>query len=357
VHLHGNRQGATSAGPKPSRAWTGSARLEFPREEPIEPRWNQWQTRAMLTHASFRSTLRSSRDWYLPHRKIRIAFFALLVWMPSVLATAHMPSGLPPPLMQADSRSSGRRGAQAQANVQLLAPSPVRSLLGAGHASPAELSLRQTSSDGLRSTLAYSIYSSVTSVSDVSQPEAHSAGTNRSTFSAHIGGGDNGFDAGVLVDVAHGRRWPEQGHGFVVRGGVRLRVEGNRAYYVSALQAPMLDVAYQFAVPGKFFELGARGGLLWDGRFRAEPHFTRNLELGPVGGAAIDLGITPVWTSARWLRSTHVSEFSLELCSQPGGSIWSMCMRTFGATEGMWPRGSNRRVLVGVLAVGLALPS
>ncbi|HMA91198.1 MAG TPA: hypothetical protein VKP30_00870, partial [Polyangiaceae bacterium] len=232
----------------------------------------------------------------MPHQPFRPAFLALLTGASAVSANGTIPSGPPPPLMQVESRSNGS-GAQAEAKLQLSLPSPARSVLGAGHASLAELSLRETSSAGLRSSIAYSIYSSVTSVADVNGPNVHAASTNRSTFSAHLGGGENGFDAGLLIDVAHGRRWPEHGHGFVLRGGVRFRVGGNRAYYVSALQAPMLDVAYQFAEPGKFFEVGARGGLLWDGRLRVNPDSTRNIDLGPVGGAALDLGVTPIWTS------------------------------------------------------------
>lgn len=287
-----------------------------------------------------------------------ISTWAWMSWVTSAAQSQGGPLATPEiPRAPSDPGPSGA-GVEAKANLQLAVSSPTRSTLtlGAGHASPAELSLRQTQSNGLRSSVSYEIYSSITSVSDVGHRGARSTDTNHSTFSAHLGGGGNGLDAGVLVDVTHGKRWPALGSGLVVRGGARIRVEGNRAYYVSTLQIPMLDVGYQFAKPGILIEVSGRAGLLWDGRFRADSQTTRNLGFAPVGGAALDLGLTPVWASVRWLRSQHLSEFNLDFCSQPGQSIWSMCVRAVSTSEDVWPTASARRVLVGIFALGLAVP-
>lgn len=299
----------------------------------------------------------------MPHRRIQTVLLALStwIWMPWVTSTAQAQNGplSTPGLARTQSNpGSGGGGVEAKAKLEIAVSSPTRSTLalGAGHASPAELSLRQTQSNGLRSSVSYEIYSSISSVSDVGRLDARSANTNHSTFSAHLGGGGNGLDAGVLIDVTHGKRWPALGSGLVVRGGARLRVEGNRAYYVSALQIPMLDVGYQFVKPGVLIEISGRAGLLWDGRFRADPHLTRNLGFAPVGGAALDLGLSPVWASLRWLRSRHLSEFNFDFCSQPGKSIWSMCVRAVSTSEGVWFGASKPRVVVGIFALGLAVP-
>jgi hypothetical protein len=108
--------------------------------------------------------------------------------------------------------------------------------------------------------------------------------TWRRRLSAHLGGGQSGFewDLGALL-LAGGRLGAGAGAPFA-RAGVDVWFSGNSDYYHSHFEAPRFEVGYQFLAADRvFFEIGGRGGLMLAGRHRV---FDRTRDIG----AAFDAG-------------------------------------------------------------------
>jgi hypothetical protein len=228
-------------------------------------------------------------------------------------------------------------------------------LLGGGHVTIGEISVRDTLSIALQHSYGVGFYGVISAVAEPVKANAASARVARLATSGHLAGGQSGLDAGLHVDFSHGTRWPPAGHGVVIRGGGQLQIEGNRQYYLSAVHAPSLDVGYQYVGNGQIVELSLRGSVLWDGRLRIDDNPSTNLPIAPSWGALLEAGSKPLWLSMQFVRRDTVSQTAINLCSRPA-SLWSLCVRIARAAEGPTLGDPMHRLLIGTIGVGLVQP-
>jgi hypothetical protein len=131
---------------------------------------------------------------------------------------------------------------------------PPEPLVGGGHVTIGEISVRDTLGTALQHSYGVGFYGVISAVAEQVKAGAASARIARLATSGHLAGGQSGLDAGLHVDFSHGTRWPPAGHGVVIRGGGQLQIQGNRQYYLSAVHAPSLDVGYQYVGSGQLVE-------------------------------------------------------------------------------------------------------
>ena len=111
-----------------------------------------------------------------------------------------------------------------------------------------------------------------------------------------IGGGGAGFEGAAMASVALGFRAPfGEHHGPVIRAGLVGEVLGNDALYDSRLEAPQLQLGYQYTRGITVFELGATTGVVITGRHRAGDSSTRSIGNDVEVGAHLAIQIP-------WLR-------------------------------------------------------
>lgn len=102
---------------------------------------------------------------------------------------------------------------------------------------------------------------------------------------AFLGGGSLGLEGGVGMDVAAGLRLPFSSHqGPVVRLGARGYLLGNDKLYESLLEAPQLQIGYQFLQFRRLVEVAGRVGPVLAGRFNTGDETERKL------GKAFEVG-------------------------------------------------------------------
>ena len=110
--------------------------------------------------------------------------------------------------------------------------------------------------------------------------------TARDAHRFAIGGGGAGFEGTLQIGLSGGFRIPlGERHGPVFRAGAFGYVRGNDAFYASLLDLPQVQIGYQYQRGTTVVELGATGGAVLTGRFRAGESETRVL------GAGFEAGI------------------------------------------------------------------
>jgi hypothetical protein len=161
--------------------------------------------------------------------------------------------------------------------------------------------------------------------------------TAHGSHSWSIGGGSSGFEGGLALAFAVGARLPiHRAHGPFVRLGARGLVEGNGAFYDSALELPRTEVGWQYLRGWVALEIGATYGLLVAGRFRLSGAETRVLGDGFASGlyAAAQFPMVRVGATAQHLPAKDgEAVLSATLYGCALGSYVALCV------DGRWMRG------------------
>lgn len=198
--------------------------------------------------------------------------------------------------------------------------------------------------------------------------------------SAHIGQ-SRGFDGGLDMDVAIGRRFDlhrermrhaTAAHGPFIRGGARGFIRGNDDFLGSYFEAPTLQLGYQYmeapeglarlfgAGKSTVAEIGLHGGLALAGRFKMDD-YARNVRVAPAAGVHAALVLGWLDLQAGFTRAspgggairTYVDLADASLCLRAGQLAICTDLRHY-ATGMETPTGEYRRELfwIGGLTVG-----
>jgi hypothetical protein len=117
-------------------------------------------------------------------------------------------------------------------------------------------------------------------------------GATHASMQFMLGGGQAGFEGQLAGVIELGHRIDVTEHqGPFGRIGFDGRLQGNDAFYYSALELPRLTAGWQFATRRTVFELGARGGPILTGRFNPGDgvrHTTGSWEFGGLVAAQVE---------------------------------------------------------------------
>ncbi len=118
------------------------------------------------------------------------------------------------------------------------------------------------------------------------------SGKSHASMQWMLGGGQAGFEGQLAGVVEFGHRVDVTEHqGPFGRIGFDGRLQGNDAFYYSALELPRLTAGWQFATKRAVLELGARGGPILTGRFNPGDGVrstTGSWEFGGVAAAQVE---------------------------------------------------------------------
>lgn len=118
------------------------------------------------------------------------------------------------------------------------------------------------------------------------------SGKSHGSMQWMLGGGQAGFEGQLAGVVEFGHRIDVTEHqGPFGRIGFDGRLQGNDAFYYSALELPRLTAGWQFATKRTVLELGARGGPILTGRFNPGDGVrstTGSWEFGGIAAAQVE---------------------------------------------------------------------
>lgn len=106
----------------------------------------------------------------------------------------------------------------------------------------------------------------------------------------HLGGGQAGFDGQIGGSLDLGFRVPHTPeHGPFLRAGLDGRLQGNDAFYYSALELPRMQFGWQYASEpnSTLLEVGVRTGPILTGRFNPGGAVRSTAGAWEVGGGAV----------------------------------------------------------------------